>query len=253
VDYLDSVSCPTANFCAAVDEHGDVLAYSVPTTSKTALQLSAAKETYGDEQVELSVTVPRLNAESEKGAVAVEGPGSALPVERQLSFLRAVNDLFIDPASVGSEGEHYASRTCPARCDDSDRLAGDDTAHACAWCQLLKSLSFYTLDMTAFRNRRMPKVPGQRHWTRRDGTRRSGLQTSPHFAAKAKVVDMTSSPGDLHATRPSVYLDQWVWFRLAAAAKGKPRETGERERYSNIAGAPHCFEQCAVIRASPGH
>src|SRR5829696_3433404 len=33
--------------------------------------------------------------------------------------------------------------------------------------------------------------------------------------------------GDLHTSRPSVYLDQWVWVRLAAAIKGRPRESGD--------------------------
>lgn len=32
---------------------------------------------------------------------------------------------------------------------------------------------------------------------------------------------------EFHAKRPSVYLDQWVWVRLAKAAAGEPRETGD--------------------------
>jgi len=31
----------------------------------------------------------------------------------------------------------------------------------------------------------------------------------------------------LHTSRPSVYLDQWVWFRLAKADGGKPREPSD--------------------------
>lgn len=32
---------------------------------------------------------------------------------------------------------------------------------------------------------------------------------------------------DLHTSRPSVYLDQWVWFRLAKAEQGEPRESSD--------------------------
>lgn len=32
---------------------------------------------------------------------------------------------------------------------------------------------------------------------------------------------------DLHTARPSVYLDQWVWFRLAKADQGQPREASD--------------------------
>jgi len=40
---------------------------------------------------------------------------------------------------------------------------------------------------------------------------------------------MTSpcEPLDLHVSRPSVYLDQWVWIRLARAASGEPREPAD--------------------------
>lgn len=31
----------------------------------------------------------------------------------------------------------------------------------------------------------------------------------------------------LHLSRPTVYLDQWVWFMLASAAKGKPRSVDD--------------------------
>lgn len=35
------------------------------------------------------------------------------------------------------------------------------------------------------------------------------------------------SPRDLHPARPCVYLDQWVWIRLARAANGEPREPSD--------------------------
>jgi hypothetical protein len=42
---------------------------------------------------------------------------------------------------------------------------------------------------------------------------------------------VTSPPGpsfpDLHPPRPCVYLDQWVWIRLARAANGEPREDSD--------------------------
>lgn len=31
----------------------------------------------------------------------------------------------------------------------------------------------------------------------------------------------------LHTVRPSVYLDQWVWLRLAKADQGEPREESD--------------------------
>jgi hypothetical protein len=40
-------------------------------------------------------------------------------------------------------------------------------------------------------------------------------------------VSDTGKRSDLHASRPSVYLDQWVWIRLAVAAAGRPREAGD--------------------------
>ena len=36
------------------------------------------------------------------------------------------------------------------------------------------------------------------------------------------VTDSSGLP-DLHPPRPCVYLDQWVWIRLARAANGEPR------------------------------
>lgn len=46
---------------------------------------------------------------------------------------------------------------------------------------------------------------------------------------------------DLHPQRPCVYLDQWVWIRLARAANGKPRENSDLEvlaavRYAAASG-----------------
>jgi len=42
------------------------------------------------------------------------------------------------------------------------------------------------------------------------------------------MTNVTNSPGlhspDMHPARPCVYLDQWVWIRLARAANGEPRE-----------------------------
>jgi hypothetical protein len=42
---------------------------------------------------------------------------------------------------------------------------------------------------------------------------------------------VSSSPGnslpDLHPSRPCIYLDQWVWIRLARAANGEPREASD--------------------------
>lgn len=32
---------------------------------------------------------------------------------------------------------------------------------------------------------------------------------------------------DLHPARPCVYLDQWVWIRLARAANGEPLEASD--------------------------
>src|SRR6266566_778729 len=45
------------------------------------------------------------------------------------------------------------------------------------------------------------------------------------------MTNVTNSPGlhspDLHPVRPCVYLDQWVWIRLARAANGEPREASD--------------------------
>jgi hypothetical protein len=69
---LQSVSCPTASFCAAVDSQGYAFTYSSPATSKTALNPSATKVTYGHEQVlHLSVTVSSAYSGSPTGTVTV--------------------------------------------------------------------------------------------------------------------------------------------------------------------------------------
>lgn len=44
-------------------------------------------------------------------------------------------------------------------------------------------------------------------------------------------------PGDLHTSRPSVYLDQWVWVRLACVVEGKPREPGDTKALEAVQGA----------------
>jgi hypothetical protein len=45
------------------------------------------------------------------------------------------------------------------------------------------------------------------------------------------MINVTNAPGlhspDLHPARPSVYLDQWVWIRLARATNGEPRESSD--------------------------
>jgi hypothetical protein len=51
------------------------------------------------------------------------------------------------------------------------------------------------------------------------------------LAATGRMYSVTDSPGpslpDLHPPRPCVYLDQWVWIRLARAANGEPREDSD--------------------------
>lgn len=42
------------------------------------------------------------------------------------------------------------------------------------------------------------------------------------------------APGDLHTSRPSVYLDQWVWVRLACVAEGKPRHAGDSKVFAAL-------------------
>ena len=77
---VNSVSCPTASFCAAVDAIGNAFTYSPPAASKTTLGLSAAKVTYGDEQVEqLSVTVsPQFSGSTPSGTVTVNESSTTL-------------------------------------------------------------------------------------------------------------------------------------------------------------------------------
>jgi hypothetical protein len=49
--------------------------------------------------------------------------------------------------------------------------------------------------------------------------------------AMGRMYAVSSSPGpslpDLHPSRPCVYLDQWVWIRLARAMNGEPREASD--------------------------
>ena len=49
------------------------------------------------------------------------------------------------------------------------------------------------------------------------------------MTGKMCCVTSSSSPQlpDLHPQRPCVYLDQWVWIRLARAANGEPREASD--------------------------
>jgi hypothetical protein len=42
-------------------------------------------------------------------------------------------------------------------------------------------------------------------------------------------MDDDAQPASLKTIRPSVYLDQWVWVRLASAAIGEPREPTDRQ------------------------
>jgi hypothetical protein len=48
-------------------------------------------------------------------------------------------------------------------------------------------------------------------------------RTTDFITLEAAMTSPTDSI-DLHMNRPSVYLDQWVWLRLAKAAAGEPRE-----------------------------
>ena len=78
---LESVSCPTTRFCAAVD-YSDVFTYSSMATPKTALKLSAAMVTYGDEGVEhLTVTVsPQHSGSTPTGTVTIKTSTTTLCV-----------------------------------------------------------------------------------------------------------------------------------------------------------------------------
>lgn len=68
---------------------------------------------------------------------------------------------------------------------------------------------------------------------------------------------MTDQTADLHTRRPSVYLDQWVWIRLAKVVAGRPADTGDEAvltavRQAADAGvafplaATHYFETLAI-------
>lgn len=47
----------------------------------------------------------------------------------------------------------------------------------------------------------------------------------------------SSSLPDLHPPRPCVYLDQWVWIRLARAANGEPREDSDLQVLAGVQDA----------------
>jgi hypothetical protein len=52
------------------------------------------------------------------------------------------------------------------------------------------------------------------------------------------VTDSASpGPPDLHPPRPCVYLDQWVWIRLARAAKGEPHADSDLHVLAAVQGA----------------
>jgi len=135
-----------------------------------------------------------LGNEPEKSSITVEGPGSPLPVERQLSFLRAVNDLFIDPASVGSERKHDASRTChrvATTVTDSPGTMPRTTAPGVSSSSVATLVTsrprpFYTLDATAFRSRTTQEAPGQQHGLVESGPARVTLDELP--LSRHKVV-----------------------------------------------------------------
>jgi hypothetical protein len=78
---LESVSCPTTSFCAAVD-YSDAFTYSSLATPKTALKLSAAVVTYGDEGVEhLAVTVsPQHSGTTPTGTMTIKTSSTTLCV-----------------------------------------------------------------------------------------------------------------------------------------------------------------------------
>lgn len=55
------------------------------------------------------------------------------------------------------------------------------------------------------------------------------------------TIDVSDSPGvsfpDLHTARPCVYLDQWVWIRLAKTANGEPRDPSDLQVLAAIRDA----------------
>jgi hypothetical protein len=66
----------------------------------------------------------------------------------------------------------------------------------------------------------------------------------------------SSSPElpDLHPPRPCVYLDQWVWIRLAKAAKGEPREASDLQVLAAVQDAAEngvAFPLCPGYPFSP--
>jgi hypothetical protein len=61
------------------------------------------------------------------------------------------------------------------------------------------------------------------------------------LVATGRMYAVSSSPGlsspDLHPPRPCVYLDQWVWIRLARTANGEPREDSDPQVLAAVQGA----------------
>jgi hypothetical protein len=61
------------------------------------------------------------------------------------------------------------------------------------------------------------------------------------LVATGRMYAVSGSPGpsspDLHPRRPCVYLDQWVWIRLARAANGEPREASDPQVLAAVQGA----------------
>jgi hypothetical protein len=54
---------------------------------------------------------------------------------------------------------------------------------------------------------------------------------------RAEDTKASSSPARLQPLRPSAYLDQWLWIRLASASLGKPREPSDVELLDALVAA----------------
>lgn len=61
------------------------------------------------------------------------------------------------------------------------------------------------------------------------------------LAVTEKMYSVTNTPSltspDMHPPRPCVYLDQWVWIRLARAANGEPREESDPQVLAAVRNA----------------
>lgn len=69
------------------------------------------------------------------------------------------------------------------------------------------------------------QCPGALITGRRNGYRYRHNET---VGTSCEHEHMSTTPDfDLHVVRPSVFLDRWVWIRLAAADKGAPRDVGD--------------------------